>query len=495
MNKEGFNIPFEVFMGFEGDKVPDIDLNFSGEYQSSAHKYTEELFGKHHVFRAGTISTVAQKTAFGFVKSYLDEKRMDVPSIEVNRLAAGITGVKRTTGQHPGGLIVVPKDKEIYEFTPIQHPADDKRSGVITTHFEYHSISDRLLKLDLLGHDDPTVIKMLEEETGINARKIPLHDSKTMEIFSSLESLALDSATLETTVGTLGVPEFGTRFVRQMLEDTRPTSFSELVRISGLSHGTDVWLNNAQDIIKSNIATLKDVIATRDDIMINLINKGINPKTAFSIMEDVRKGRGLKPEYEKLMIGNNNVDSWFVESCKKIKYLFPKAHAVAYVVMAFRIAYCKVHYPEAFYATYFTVRADDFDAELILQGAKKIKETMIEIEKKDKEASAKEKSLFTILEVANEMYMRGIQFVPIDLYTSDVKRFKITKDGILPPISALQGLGITAAQNIIKERNKGRFTSIEDLQRRTRITKNVVHILRQNGILSNLQETDQLSLF
>ena len=495
MGKEGFNIPFEVFMGFEGDKVPDIDLNFSGEYQSSAHKYTEELFGKSHVFRAGTISTIAQKTAFGFVKLYLEERGMDVPGIEVSRLAAGITGVKRTTGQHPGGLIVVPKDKEIYEFTPIQHPADDKRSGIITTHFEYHSISDRLLKLDLLGHDDPTVIKMLEEETGVNARNIPLDDAKTMEIFSSLKSLDLNSKALGTTVGTLGVPEFGTRFVRQMLEDTRPTSFSELVRISGLSHGTDVWLNNAQDIIKNNMATLKDVIATRDDIMIYLINKGINPKTAFSIMEDVRKGRGLKPEYEKLLIKNNNIDSWFIESCKKIKYLFPKAHAVAYVVMAFRIAYCKVHYPEAFYATYFTVRADDFDAELILQGPKKIKEAMIEIEKKDKEATAKEKSLFTVLEVANEMYMRGIQFVPIDLYKSDVKRFRITKHGILPPISALQGLGITAAQNITKERKKGRFTSIEDLQRRTRITKNVVQILRQNGILNDLRETDQLSLF
>jgi len=495
MSKEGFNIPFEVFMGFEGDKVPDIDLNFSGEYQSSAHKYTEELFGKHHVFRAGTISTIAQKTAFGFVKSYLDERGIDVSSIEINRLSKGITGVKRTTGQHPGGLIVLPKDKEIYEFSPIQHPADDKRTGIITTHFEYHSISDRLLKLDLLGHDDPTVIKMLEEETGVNAKDIPLDDAKTMEIFSSLKSLDLDAEALGTTVGTLGVPEFGTKFVRQMLEDTRPSSFSELVRISGLSHGTDVWLNNAQNLIKNNIASLSQVIATRDDIMIYLIDKGINPKIAFSIMEDVRKGRGLKPDYEKLLAENNNIDHWFIESCKKIKYLFPKAHAVAYVVMAFRIAYFKVHYPEAFYATYFTVRADDFDAELILQGPKKIKETMIEIEKKDKEASAKEKNLFTILEVANEMYMRGIQFVPIDLYKSDVRRFKITQDGILPPISSLQGLGIAAAQNIIIERSKGRFSSIEDLKRRTKITKNVIQILKQNGILNNLQETDQISLF
>ena len=495
MSKEGFNIPFEVFMGFEGDKVPDIDLNFSGEYQATAHKYTEELFGKHHVFRAGTISTVAEKTAIGFVKSYLEERGLHVPNIEVTRLSKGITGVKRTTGQHPGGLIVVPKDKEVYDFTPIQHPADDKTTGVITTHFEYHSIDNQLLKLDLLGHDDPTVIKMLEEETGINAREIPLDDARTMGIFSSLEPLELDPDALGTTVGTLGVPEFGTRFVRQMLEDTRPTTFSQLVRISGLSHGTDVWLNNAQDLIKNNIATLSEVIATRDDIMIYLIEKGINHKTAFSIMEDVRKGKGLKPEYEKLLSENNNIDSWFIESCKKIKYLFPKAHAVAYVVMAFRIAYFKVHYPEAFYATYFTVRADDFDAELILQGPKVIKEAISEFEKKDKEASVKEKNLLTILEVANEMYLRGIQFVPIDLYKSDVKRFKLTRDGILPPISSLQGLGITAAQNIISERNKGRFTSIEDLKRRTKITKNVVQILKQNGILNDLQETDQISLF
>lgn len=495
MNKEGFNIPFEVFMGFEGDKVPDIDLNFSGEYQATAHKYTEKLFGKNHVFRAGTISTVAQKTAFGFARAYLEERGLNVPSIEVTRLANGITGVKRTTGQHPGGLIIVPKDKEIYDFTPIQHPADDKTAGVVTTHFEYHSIGDRLLKLDLLGHDDPTVIKMLEEETGINAKEIPLDDAKTMEIFSSLKPLGLDPEALGTTVGTLGVPEFGTRFVRQMLEDTRPTTFSELVRISGLSHGTDVWLNNAQDLIKNNIATLSEVIATRDDIMIYLIEKGINPKTAFSIMEDVRKGRGLKPEYEKLLTENNNIDPWFVKSCKKIKYLFPKAHAVAYVVMAFRIAYFKVHYPEAFYATYFTTRTDDFDAELILQGPKVIKEAINEIEKKDKEASAKDKNLLTILEVAYEMYLRGIQFVPIDLYKSDVKRFKLTQDGILPPISSLQGLGITAAQNIINARRKGKFTSIEDLKRRTKITKNVVQILKQNGILNGLQETDQISLF
>lgn len=495
MKKEGFNIPFEVFMGFEGDKVPDIDLNFSGEYQAKAHKFTEELFGRHHVFRAGTISTIAEKTAFGFVKSYLEEKRINAPACEIKRLASGITGVKRTTGQHPGGLMVVPRDMEIYDFSPVQYPADDKESGVITTHFDYHSISSRLLKLDLLGHDDPTVIKMLEEETGIDARKIPLDDRDTMEIFSSLKSLKLEPESVGTTVGTIGVPEFGTRFVRQMLEDTRPSTFAELVRISGLSHGTDVWLNNAQDLIKSKTATLKDVIATRDDIMIYLLNQGIEPKIAFTIMENVRKGKGLKTEFEEILAKNKNIAPWFVESCKRIKYLFPKAHAVAYVIMAFRIAYFKVHYPEAFYATYFTVRADDFDAELILQGPKKIRETISEIEKKEKDASAKEKNLLTILEVANEMYMRGIQFVPIDLYKSDVKRFKITDNGILPPLTALQGLGLAAAQSIAEERAKGRFTSIEDLRQRARITKNVIQILKQNGIISNLQETNQLCLF
>ncbi|MCG0275032.1 MAG: PolC-type DNA polymerase III [Thermosediminibacteraceae bacterium] len=494
MKKDGYNIPFEVFMGFEGDKVPDIDLNFSGEYQPIAHKYTEELFGKDNVFRAGTISTIAEKTAYGFVKAYLEEKNLNVSEYEVKRLAAGITGVKRTTGQHPGGLMILPKDKEIYEFTPIQYPADDKESGVITTHFDYHSISERLLKLDLLGHDDPTVIKMLEEETGVDAKKIPLDDSATMKIFSSVDPLGVRPEDIGTTVGTLGVPEFGTKFVRQMLEETRPTTFSELIRISGLSHGTDVWLNNAQDLIKNKVATLKEVIATRDDIMIHLLEKGVEPKIAFNIMEKVRKGKGLKPEEEEIL-KENGVEQWFIESCKKIKYMFPKAHAVAYVIMAFRIAYFKVHYPEAFYATYFTVRADDFDAELILQGPKKIREVIDEINKKEKSATPKEKNLLTILEVANEMYMRGIQFVPIDLYRSHYKKFIITKDGILPPLNALPGLGLAAAQNIYNERQKGKFTSIEDLRMRAKVTKNVIEILRQNGVLNGLQETNQISLF
>lgn len=493
--KDGFNIPFEVFLGFEGDKVPDIDLNFSGEYQQRAHKYTEELFGSNHVFRAGTISTIAEKTAYGFVKAYLEDKGIETSEIETKRLASGITGVKRTTGQHPGGVMVVPMDKNIYDFTPIQYPANDKKSSVITTHFDYHSISSRLLKLDLLGHDDPTSIKMLEELTGVDAKEIPLDDKDTMSIFSSLDSLNLDPESIGTTVGSLGVPEFGTRFVRQMLEDTRPKTFTELVRISGLSHGTDVWLNNAQDLIKRDVATLKDVIATRDDIMIYLINRGVEPKIAFSIMEKVRKGKGLLPEEEKLLSETPGIDRWFIDSCNKIKYLFPKAHAVAYVIMAFRIAFFKVHYPEAFYATYFSTRSDDFDAEIVLQGPDKVKDVMREIAKKDRDASVKERSLFSVLEVVNEMFMRGINFAPINLYKSDTKRFKVTKDGIMPPMTGLQGIGVTAAKNIARERKKTQFTSIEDLRRRTGITKNVIQILKQNRVLEGLQETDQISLF
>lgn len=494
LKKEGFNIPFEVFLGFEGDKVPDIDLNFSGEYQSRAHKYTEKLFGEKHVFRAGTISTIAEKTAFGFVKAYLEETGQKASNIETARLASGITGIKRTTGQHPGGVMVVPKDMDVYDFSPIQFPANDKESNVITTHFDYHSISSRLLKLDLLGHEDPTSIKMLEELTGIDAKKIPLDDKDTMGIFSSLKPLDLKSDDIGTTVGTLGVPEFGTRFVRQMLEDTRPTTFSELVRISGLSHGTDVWLNNAQDLIKSNVATLKDVIATRDDIMNYLISKDIEPKIAFNIMEKVRKGKGLMPDEEKLLSNNGNIDKWFIESCKKIKYLFPKAHAVAYVIMAFRIAFFKVHYPEAFYATYFSSKADDFDSEIVLQGSNKVKDVMRGIAKKERDATTKEKSLFTVLEVANEMYLRRINFVPIDLYNSGVRRFKLTENGILPPMISIQGLGMKAAENIVRER-KRKFTSIEDLRRRTKVTKNVIEVLKKNGVLEGLQETDQISLF
>ncbi|AEM78776.1 PolC-type DNA polymerase III [Thermoanaerobacter wiegelii] len=494
MKKDGFDIPFEVFLGFEGDKEPDIDLNFSGEYQPIAHKYTEELFGKGHVFRAGTIGTLADKTAYGYVKKYFEERNLIVHKSEIKRLTIGCTGVKRTTGQHPGGIMVVPKDKSIYDFTPIQHPADAEDTDVITTHFDYHSISGRLLKLDILGHDDPTVIRMLEDLTGVNAREIPLDDKKTMSLFTSVEALGIDPEELNTPVGTLGLPEFGTKFVRQMLIDTHPTTFAELVRISGLSHGTDVWLNNAQDIIREGIATLKEVISTRDDIMLYLISKGMDKKLSFKIMENVRKGKGVAPEEIEEM-KKHGVPNWFIESCQKIKYMFPKAHAVAYVIMAFRIAYFKVHYPEAFYATYFTVRADDFNLDIVLKGKDSIKNAIKEIEAKGNNASPKEKSLLTVLEVALEMYLRGFKFINVDLYKSDAVKFLITEEGLLPPLNSLEGVGIQAAKTIAQERENGKFLSVEDFRNRTKVSKTVIEILKQYGCLTDLPESNQLSLF
>ncbi|WP_035165590.1 PolC-type DNA polymerase III [Caloramator sp. ALD01] len=492
--KDGFDIPFEVFLGFEGDKEPDIDLNFSGEYQPVAHKYTEELFGEGHVFRAGTIGTIAEKTAYGFVKNYLEERGIKATSAEMERLVKGCTGVKRTTGQHPGGIMVVPRDKEIYEFTPIQKPADDVNSEVTTTHFDYHSISGRLLKLDILGHDDPTVLRMLQDLTGIDPKDIPLDDKNVIKLFTSTEPLGITKEDINCEVGTLGLPEFGTKFVRQMLIDTQPQNFSDLVRISGLSHGTDVWLNNAQDIIRQGLATLKEVICTRDDIMLYLIYSGVPPKTAFNIMERVRKGKGLRDEDIEVM-KQNNVPDWYIQSCNKIKYMFPKGHAVAYVMMAVRIAYFKVYYPEAYYATYFTVRADDFDADLIVKGEKAIISKIKEIESLGNSASQKEKGLMTILEIALEMYKRGLKFIPVDLYKSDSVKFLITEEGILPPFRALQGVGENAARNIVAAREQGPFVSKEDLRIRAKATKTVIEILDSHGCLKGLPETNQLSLF
>lgn len=492
--KDGHDIPFEVFLGFEGDKEPDIDLNFSGEYQSTAHKYTEELFGAGHVFRAGTIGTIADKTAYGFVKNYLEERHLNASQAEVERLVRGCTGVKRTTGQHPGGVMVVPRDKEIYEFTPVQRPADDVNSDIITTHFDYHSISGRLLKLDILGHDDPTVLRMLQDLTDIDPRSIPLGDEKVLKLFTSTESLGIMPEDINCEVGTLGLPEFGTKFVRQMLLDTKPKTFAELVRISGLSHGTDVWLNNAQDLIRNGYATLKEVISTRDDIMLYLIQKGVQPKHAFNIMERVRKGKGLRDEDIEEM-KENNVPQWYIDSCNKIKYMFPKGHAVAYVMMAVRIAYFKVYYPEAYYATYFTVRADDFDADLIVKGEKTIMSKIKEIENMSNNASQKDKGLLTILEIALEMYKRGFKFVPVDLYKSDATKFLVTDDGILPPFKALQGVGENAARSLVKAREEGPFLSKEDLRIRSRVSKTVIEILENHGCLKGLPDNNQLSLF
>lgn len=492
--KEGMDIPFEVFLGFKGDKVPDIDLNFSGEYQPIVHRYTEELFGEGYVFKAGTVATVAEKTAYGFVRNYLDEKKLLSRQAEITRLLKGCSGVKRTTGQHPGGVMVVPKSSDIHHFCPIQYPANDKSAEMFTTHFDYKSISSRLVKLDILGHDDPTAIRMLQDLTGIEPRSIPLDDQETMKIFSSIEPLGINKDDIKCSVGTIAIPEFGTRFVRQMLEDTRPSTFSELVRICGLSHGTDVWLNNAQDLVRNGTATLSEVISARDDIMIYLIYKGLEPSLAFKIMEKVRKGKGVAPEDEDEM-RKQKVPDWYIDSCKKIQYMFPKAHAAAYVMMAFRIAYFKVHHPLAFYATYFTVRADEFDAQLTQQGVDGVVKRLEEIERKGNEATAKEKNLFTVLEVILEAMCREIEFLPVNLYESNVKKVLIKEGKLLAPLVSLQGVGESAAQNIVLARKEKKFSSIEDLRERSRISKTVIEILNEHGCLINLPSTNQLALF
>ena len=493
--KDGHDIPFETFLGFEGDKEPDIDLNFSGEYQAVVHKYTEVLFGEGFVFKAGTIGTVAEKTAYGYVKKYLDERGIVVSQAEVERLTIGCTGVKRTSGQHPGGIMVVPRDNEIFNFCPIQHPADDMTTDIITTHFDYHSISGRLLKLDILGHDDPTVLRMLQDLTGVDPKSIPLNDPKVISLFTSTEALGVTPEELGCEVGSYGLPEFGTKFVRQMLVDTQPKSFADLVRISGLSHGTDVWLNNAQYFIKEGYTTLKDCISTRDDIMVYLMYKDLPPKTAFTIMEKVRKGKGLSEEDEAIM-KEKQVPDWYIESCKRIKYMFPKGHAVAYVTMAVRIAYFKVYYPAAYYTTYFTVRADDFDADLICKGEAVINAKMKEINSLGNAVSQKEKGLLTILELSYEMYKRGLKFNKVDIYTSNATKFKIEEDGsIRPPINALQGVGDNAAKAIVEARKDGEFISKEDLRIRAKVSKTVIETLTNHGCIDGLQETNQLSLF
>ena len=492
--KDGQDIPFEVFLGFEGDKEPDIDLNFAGEYQPNAHKYTEELFGKGYVFRAGTIGTIAEKTAYGFVKKYFEQREISVNPAEINRLVKGCTGIKRTSGQHPGGVMIVPDYKDILDFSPIQYPADDKTSGVITTHFDYHSISGRILKLDILGHDTPTIIKMLEDLTHTNSMEIPLDDKDTLKLFTSTTPLKITQEDINCPVGTLGIPEFGTKFVRQMLVETKPTKFSDLVRISGLSHGTDVWVNNAQELVKNGVAPLSKVISTREDIMLGLINAGMEKKQSFFIMEKVRKGKGLTPEDEKVM-REHNLPEWYIESCQKIKYMFPKAHAAAYVMISFRIAYYKVHYPEAFYATYFTIKATDFDAELVLQGKEAVKNKIIELDNLGNNMTAKEKNLYTVLEVALEMYCRGLKFERVDLYKSDSDIFLISDSGILPPLKSLDGIGENAAKKIVEERNIKSFISVEDLINRGKANKSVIEALTKHGCLDELPESNQISLF
>ena len=495
-DKDGFNIPFETFLGFGGDKVPDIDLNFSGEYQAKAHAYCVQMFGKTHVFRAGTISTVAEKTAYGYAKKYLAERNKTVPKAEENRLALGCVNVKRTTGQHPGGLVVIPQENEIWDFCPVQHPADDKDSEWVTTHFEYHSMEENLLKLDMLGHDDPTMIRMLEDMTGVDAQKIPLDDQDTMSIFTSSKVLGYENDPILGPVGSVAIPEFGTGFTRGMLQETQPTKFDTLIRLSGFSHGTDVWLGNARDLILSKTASVNDAIGCRDDIMLYLIKCGMPEKRSFKIMEAVRKGRGLPDGAEEEMKAAG-VPEWYIGSCKKIKYLFPKAHATAYVMMAFRIAWFKVHHPLAFYAAYFYRRSQKggFDEGMMCHGIELVKKKLQEI-KEDEDSSAKDDDLFTTLEVCYEFYLRGFTFAPIDIYHSHATKFQIEDGRLRPPFVAVAGLGETAAWDLMNAREGREFLSVEEFADACpKVSKTLIDQLQSAGAFGDLPLTSQLTLF
>ncbi|MBE6947091.1 MAG: PolC-type DNA polymerase III [Ruminococcaceae bacterium] len=496
MEKDGFNIPFETFLGFGGDKVPDIDLNFSGEYQANAHAYCVEMFGRSHVFRAGTIGTVAEKTAFGYVKKYLSERNMAVSKAEENRLASGCVGVRRTTGQHPGGLVVIPQENEIWDFCPVQHPADDPNSDQITTHFEYHSMEENLLKLDMLGHDDPTMIRYMEDITGVDAKSIPLDDANTMSIFTSSKVLGYENDPILGPTGAVAVPEFNTRFTRGVLLDTMPTKFDFLVQISGYTHGTDVWLGNARDLITSKTTTVDGTIGCRDDIMLYLISMGLPEKRAFKIMEMVRKGKGL-PDGAEQEMKDAGVPDWYIGSCKKIKYLFPKAHAVAYVMMAFRIAWFKVYHPLAFYAAYFYRRSQKggFDAMMMTQGMDAVK-AHIEAIDNNEDATDKDEDLLTTLEVAYEFYLRGFEFLPIDLYKSDATRFLVEDGKIRPPFVAVSGLGESAAQDLVRGREGKTFLSIEEVAAACpKVSKTHIQMLKDGGAFGDLPDTSQVSLF
>ncbi len=492
--KDGFNIPFEVFLGFEGDKEPDIDLNFAGEYQPVAHKYVEEIFGRENVFRAGTIGTVAGKTAYGFVMKYFEERQQPINKWEADRLTECCTGVRRTTGQHPGGIIIVPRGHQIYEFCPVQHPANDTDTDIITTHFDYHSIDENLLKLDILGHDVPSMIRQLQDMTGVDPLNVPLKDQRVDSLFNGIEGLDIKDPEYRFKHGSYGIPEFGTKFVRQMLDDTKPTMFADLVRISGFSHGTDVWINNAQDFIRDGSATMKDAISTRDDIMNYLIHKGLPNKTAFKIMENVRKGKGITQEEADLM-AENNVPEWYIESCRRIKYMFPKAHAVAYVMMSYRIAYYKVYYPAEFYSVFFTTKVSEFDSETILKGAKAVMNKIEMIEVKGKNATKKEEDEVTVLEVAYEMYSRGYEFAPAEIGRSHATRFLAVDGKVLLPFVALTGVGESAAKAIVAEYEKKPFLSVDDMRNRAKVNKTAIEALMNHGVLSEIPESDQICLF
>lgn len=492
--KDGHDIPFETFLGFYGDKEPDIDLNFSGEYQSKAHEYTEVLFGKGHTFRAGTIGTLADKTAFGYVKNYYEERGIHKRNVEIDRIVGGLVGVRRTTGQHPGGIVVMPHGENIYSFTPVQRPANDMTTSTITTHFDYHSIDHNLLKLDILGHDDPTMIRKLEDLTGIDAKKIRLDDQKVLSLFHDLSALGITPKDLDgCELGCLGIPEFGTDFVMQMVKDTKPKSFSDLVRISGLSHGTDVWLNNAQTLIQSGTCTLTTAICTRDDIMIYLIATGVEPGQSFKIMESVRKGKGLTPDMETAMVAAG-VPDWYIWSCKQIKYMFPKAHAAAYVMMAFRIAYFKVFNPLAYYAAYFSIRASAFNYELMCLGREKLEMHIADYKRRSNTLSKKEQDTFKDMRIVQEMYARGFNFMPIDIYTAKAHDFQIIDGKLMPSLSTIDGLGDKAADAVVEASKLGTFLSRDDFKIRCKVSSTVVDNMAKMGLLGDLPASNQMSL-
>ncbi|MBQ8343747.1 MAG: PolC-type DNA polymerase III, partial [Clostridia bacterium] len=496
MINEGHDIPFETFLGFKGDKSPDIDLNFSGDVQGKVHKYTEELFGAENVFRAGTIGAIAPKTAFGYIAKYMDEHQLSINKAEIARLVELCTGVKRTTGQHPGGIVVVPKEYDIYDFCPVQHPADDATSNIVTTHFTFEYLHDTLLKLDELGHDLPTKYKMLETYTGTSVLDVPMNDKNVYELLLSTKPLGSEDLLkdLKCKVGTYGLPELGTRFVQQMLEDSKPKNFSDLLQISGLSHGTDVWLGNAQDLIKNGTCTISEVVGTRDSIMIYLIYNGLDKSMAFKIMEDVRKGKGVKPEYEEEMIAKG-IPDWYISSCKKIKYMFPKAHAVAYDISAIRLGWYKIYYPLEFYAAYLTVAPGGFESTMVANGKRGILDRLKEIEEKGMDATQKEKDMVVALQLAYECLARNIEFLPVDFYKSDAFKFLPENGKIRLPFSSIAGVGDTAAEKIAEARDSGEIFSIEDFQQKTALSKTVIQILKDSGVFRDLSETNQISMF
>ena len=496
LSKEGFDIPFETFLGFKGDKEPDIDLNFSGEYQSKAHKYTEVIFGAGQTFRAGTIGTLADKTAFGYVKNYYEERGHKKRTCEINRIVSGCTGVRRSTGQHPGGIVVLPVGEDINSFTPVQHPANDMKTDIVTTHFDYHSIDHNLLKLDILGHDDPTMIRMLQDLTGIDPTEIPLDDKGVMSLFASTEALGITPEQIGgCKLGCLGVPEFGTEFAMQMVIDAKPKCFTDLVRIAGLAHGTDVWLGNAQTLIEEGKATISTAICCRDDIMIYLIQMGVDPALSFTIMESVRKGKGLKPEWEEAMIAQN-VPDWYIWSCKKIKYMFPKAHAAAYVMMAWRIAYCKINYPLAYYASFFSIRASGFSYEMMCQGREHLESVMADYKRRSDELTQKEQDSYKDMKIVQEMYARGFEFEPIDIFTAKSRLFQVMDDKkIMPALKSIDGLGEKAADAIVEAAKDGPFLSKDDFRQRTKVSLTIIEQMDSMGLLGDLPESNQLSLF